>query len=415
MLRKYFLLSVTLLTALPCLAGGFQVSLQGQKQTGMSHVGAALPLDGSAIYFNPGALSFVGGTHVNVGLSPIFSSVNFRQPSTGATSAKEPSVGTPFSAYISSALGKEGSKLANFSIGVGVYTPFGSGIEYPSDWVGRYVTQAVELKTIFYQPTISYRFMDKFGVGVGFVYGTGDFSIKKAIPLYDGAGEGSTTLAGKGSGIGFNLGVYAEPIKNLSVGLTYRTGTKVKITDGDATFDVPAAVAPKFTATKFDLNVGLPSTLAVGVAYFLKDDKRDFVSVQVDQTGWKSYDELRFVFTDGAANGDTELASARNYHGAFIFRLGAQKGINDKLTVRAGAYIDQSAVPDETVTPETPDSQKSGFSVGAGYQIAKMFSVDASFLYLDGKERTTTNVEANFDQTYKTRTLIPGIGLNLTF
>ena len=69
MLRKYFLLSVTLLTALPCLAGGFQVSLQGQKQTGMSHVGAALPLDGSAIYFNPGALSFVGGTHVNVGLS----------------------------------------------------------------------------------------------------------------------------------------------------------------------------------------------------------------------------------------------------------------------------------------------------------------------------------------------------------
>ena len=59
--------------------------------------------------------------------------------------------------------------------------------------------------------------------------------------------------------------------------------------------------------------------------------------------------------------------------------------------------------------------RKKVFSVGASYQIAKMFSVDASFLYLDGKERTTTNVEANFDQTYKTRTLIPGIGLNLTF
>lgn len=414
MFKKYFLLGLSLLTTLPCLAGGFQVSLQGQKQTGMSHVGAALPLDASAIYFNPGALSFVGGTHVNLGVSPIFSSVNFQQPSTGITSAKEPGVGTPFSAYVSSVLGKKGV-LSNLSLGIGVYTPFGSSIEYPSDWVGRFVTQSVSLKTIFYQPTVSYKIMDKFGVGLGFVYGTGDFSIKKAIPLYDGVGEGSTTLAGAGSGIGFSLGVYAEPIKNLSVGLTYRTGPKVKITDGDATFDVPAAVAPKFTATKFDLEVGIPSTLAIGVAYFLKDDKRDFVSVQVDQTGWKSYDELRFVFTDGAANGETELASARDYHGNFIFRLGAQKGINDKLTVRAGAYIDQSAVPDETVTPETPDTQKSGFSVGASYQVAKMFSVDASFLYLDGKERTTTNVEANFDQTYKTRAFIPGIGLNLNF
>lgn len=414
MFKKYFLLSLSLLTTLPCLAGGFQVSLQGQKQTGMSHVGVALPLDASAIYFNPGALSFVGGTHVNLGVSPIFSSVNFQQPSTGITSAKEPGVGTPFSAYVSSALGKEGV-MSNLSLGIGVYTPFGSSIEYPSDWVGRYVTQSVSLKTIFFQPTVSYKIMDKFGVGVGFVYGTGDFSIKKAIPLYDGVGEGSTTLEGSGHGIGFSLGVYAEPIKNLSVGFTYRTGPKVKITDGDATFDVPAVIAPKFTATKFDLEVGIPSTLAVGIAYFLKDDKRDFISVQVDQTGWKSYDELRFVFTDGAANGATELASARDYHGNFIFRLGAQKGINDKLTVRAGAYIDQSAVPDETVTPETPDSQKSGFSVGASYQVAKTFSVDASFLYLDGKERTTTNVEANFDQTYKTRAFIPGIGLNLSF
>jgi long-chain fatty acid transport protein len=53
-------------TAVACLlspallwAGGFQVNLQGQKQTAMGHCGIALPLDNSAIVFNPGTLIFV--------------------------------------------------------------------------------------------------------------------------------------------------------------------------------------------------------------------------------------------------------------------------------------------------------------------------------------------------------------------
>lgn len=411
MFNKPLLLLACLFPALSAWAGGFQVSLQGQKQSGMSHVGVALPLDASAVYFNPGALGFVQGMHINAGINPIFANINYQQQSTGATASKKFGVGTPLSAYFSTPIGKTG-----LSFGMGVYTPFGSALEYTDGWVGKYVLQSVSLRTIFYQPTISYRYKDKFGVGLGFVYGTGDFQISRAVPLYDGAGnESSAELAGKGSGIGFSLGVYAEPVNRLSVGLTYRTGAKVNIEDGDATFNVPAAVAPNFTASKFDLAVMLPSTLSVGVAYFLKDDRRDFVSLQIDQTAWKAFDELRFKFTDGTANGESELVSERNYHGNFMFRLGAQKGINDQLTVRAGAFIDQSAVPTDYLTPDVPDSPKSGFSVGASYRFSSLVSIDASLLYLDGKEVSGTNVQENFEQTYKNRAIVPGVGLHLSF
>jgi len=427
MMKKYFLLLVCCLATLPCWAGGFQVSLQGQKQIGMSHVGAALPIDGSAVYFNPGALSFVGGTHVNLGFSPIFANVQYLQPSTGATSAKEFSVGTPFSAYITSALAKEGA-LSNLSVGIGVYTPFGSSIAYPEDLIGRFVTKSVSLKTIFIQPTVSCKFLDnKLGIGVGVVYGTGDFKIVRAVPLYDAQGnESEAELSGKGSGIGFNVGVYAQPIDKLGLGITYRTGTKVSIKDGDASFSVPSVVSPLFNANSFDLDVSLPSTLSIGISYFMNEAKTTFVSAQIDQTGWKSYKELRFVFPEGqTVGGEKELVSTRNYQGNWMFRVGAQVAVNEKLQVRAGGYYDTSAIPDldtehngipeAYVTPETPDANRGGFSLGASYQVTSKLGVDASFMYVNGQERLTYNPEEQFEQQYKATAVIPGIGINLKF
>src|SRR5207248_7632403 len=45
--------------AAAAFAGGFQVNLQGQKQTGMGHTGTGLLSDASCIFFNPGAMTFL--------------------------------------------------------------------------------------------------------------------------------------------------------------------------------------------------------------------------------------------------------------------------------------------------------------------------------------------------------------------
>ena len=67
----------------------------------------------------------------------------------------------------------------------------------------------ISLKTFFYQPTLSYKITEKLGIGLGYIFANGDFSLRKGIPIQDSLGNyGEATLAGKASGQGFNAGVY---------------------------------------------------------------------------------------------------------------------------------------------------------------------------------------------------------------
>ena len=132
------------LVGLTSWAGGFQVSLQGQKQNGMANLGAATHLDAAAVFFNPGALSHVQGININVG-GGTFGDVQYQQASTGLVSSNERAVGTPFGIYASTPLGKD-NWLSRLTFGMGVYTPYGSHIIYPDDWVRRFVTRRGEFK-----------------------------------------------------------------------------------------------------------------------------------------------------------------------------------------------------------------------------------------------------------------------------
>ena len=62
-------LLVLMLLALPFTqwAQGFQVNLQGQKQQGMGGAGSALMQDASAVFFNPGGMSFLKENSVCAG------------------------------------------------------------------------------------------------------------------------------------------------------------------------------------------------------------------------------------------------------------------------------------------------------------------------------------------------------------
>jgi long-chain fatty acid transport protein len=72
---RHFLLIVVAYLFLFQLARseGYQVNLQGQKQTGMGHTGTGLLLGPSSIHFNPGALAFLEGNFfLSGGISGVF-------------------------------------------------------------------------------------------------------------------------------------------------------------------------------------------------------------------------------------------------------------------------------------------------------------------------------------------------------
>jgi long-chain fatty acid transport protein len=405
-LYKLFLL---LLFSIPALyfAQGFQVNLQGQKQQGMGGAGTAYMQDASSLFFNPGGASFVHGNSIIAGVTPTFARGAFMEANTHQVSRTNSPVSTPFAAYGLFEI-KDSSKL---KLGIAVYTPFGSTVQWEDGWTGRFALTRLELRAIFIQPTVSYKITKKLGIGAGFVYATGKVNLQKDIPIIDASGNyAHAELNGKAQGYGFNAGVYFEPIEKLSIGLTYRSKVEMAVNDGDATFTVPEAVAANFPNGKFKSKLPLPSVTTLGVG-FKASSKLNF-ALDINYVGWKAYDTLSFDYENNTAS-LIDTKSARMYKNTLAFRGGAQYKIDSHFAARLGLAYGITPVQNGFVTPETPDANRVNYTAGIGYE-TKHLKLDASFLFTHLK-RTDTNTETNLSGTFKTNVCAPGISIGYKF
>jgi long-chain fatty acid transport protein len=389
-------------------AQGFQVNLQGQKQQGMGGAGTAVVQDGACVFFNPGGVSFLTKSSLNLGVTPTIAKGAFLDANTNAVYRTISPVGTPFTAY--TVFGLKDS--ANLKFGLGIYTPFGSTVQWEEKWAGRFAISKLKLQVIFIQPTISYRLSKKIGLGAGFVYSTGSVNLQKDIPLINSNNEfGRAELNGKASGYGFNAGIYFKPIEKLSLGLTYRSQVNMAITNGDATFNVPSSLEPNFPNGKFTSSLPLPKVITLGIGYAVNSKLQ--LALDINYVGWKAYDTLAFDYeTNTSSLLDTK--SARMYKNTFAFRSGAGYYFNDHLTLRAGLAYGITPVQNGYVTPETPDVNRINYTCGFSYYVSKHLSIDASILFTHLK-RKDTNLETNLSGTFKTNVVAPGISFIYTF
>ncbi|MEJ6755660.1 MAG: outer membrane protein transport protein, partial [Crocinitomicaceae bacterium] len=135
------LLSILFCLPLISLAQGYQVNLQGQSQQGMASAGTAFIQDAASVFYNPGGMSFLDKSHVIGGVTPTFSNGLFKEAETVEYGRTTSPVGTPFAAYGVYKL-SDSSKL---SFGLGVYTPFGSTVEWEEGWAGRFAVTRLQL------------------------------------------------------------------------------------------------------------------------------------------------------------------------------------------------------------------------------------------------------------------------------
>ena len=150
-----------LLGPLSMFAQGFQIHTQGIKQQAMGNAGAAYVQDAATIYYNPGGLAFVNDNGAILGSNVIIAKSAFldSRAKTVSNSTGGPSVtGQFYTSYGFDSLAS--GPLQNMRVGLGVYTPFGAGVEYADDWFGRFVVRKFALSTLNLQPTVSYSMID---------------------------------------------------------------------------------------------------------------------------------------------------------------------------------------------------------------------------------------------------------------
>jgi long-chain fatty acid transport protein len=407
-MKQVYFSILFLVFSFPFLSQGFQVNFQGQKQQGMGCSGTALFQDGASLFFNPGSTAFAKETSINLAITPIFANVLYVDSATGQGYRTENPVGTPFSVYGLFNL----KKVPSLKLGLAAYTPFGSTVQWGGNWIGRFALTRLELKAIFIQPTISYRINDKIGIGAGFVLSTGNVNLQKDIPVQDSLGNyGHAELAGKALGFGYNIGVHYDVSDKFSIGITYRSKVQMNLSNGQATFTVPASLDSNFPDGKFTGGLPLPQVTTIGFAY--KPSEKLTLVLDVNHVGWKAYDTLAFDYEKNTTS-LLDTKSARNYKNIFAFRGGASYKILKNMDVRAGGGFGFTPVQNGYVTPETPDANRAYGTFGVSYQFGTHFSMDGSLYYTHVK-RTDKNLETNLNGTFTTNAIAPGIAFVYTF
>ena len=415
-MKRIILVTVSMCVVSSAFAGGYRVALQGQKALGMGHTGVAMTDSSEVVFFNPAGMVFLeNGMDISGGVTFINAKAKYQNQETNASAETDNPVGTPINFYLSTRFNED------ISYGVGIYTPYGNSVEWPTDWAGSFLVNNIELRAVYIQPTISYKFNDQYSIGIGpnYVMGAVEFNRNLSTALVDENGNRSNVTI-KGSNIdawGYNIGFLAKPGKQYSVGISYRSKVDMKARGEEADFrNIPASLQSTFPDTTFDADLVLPAELTVGIAYNLSD--ATVLAFDINRTYWSAYTSLDVQFNNGAGLS----SNPRNYKDANIYRLGIQHQTNEKTIVRGGVYFDETPIQDGYFTPETPRNDALGLTAGASYHVTKNMELDFSFLYLmfdefngayDFYDQSGTTI--SFAGDYKTTVMALGFGLNYKY
>lgn len=454
-MRRSLVIAGTALVAasLPSAAAaqGSAVMTHGSCATALGAAGVAAPCDdGSAVLFQPAGLA----NHRSVltaGVTGITTSGSFTYDLTRERIERESSTTPVPFGYASYNFG------GRFAAGIGVFAPYGLGVDWPMEFEGRYVSYDTDLKNIYIQPTLAVRVAPWLSLGAGLDFVRSSLAINQRVDLSEQGVPGQqfnfgalgiprstdfadANLEGEGSAITFNLGATIRPSDVLSVGVRYMGEAEVDL-DGDATFTpvatgltlaagnplgapagtpVDALLAAQFADGGRLADQGLSTSLTLPAQFVVGLAITTFESLKVladyQWTGWDSFDVARIDFSDNGPDSDLIL----DYQDTNTWRLGADYAASDRLNLRAGFIYNTAAEKDASVTPLLPENERNYYSAGIGYRLARGLAVDLGYQYVNqadrrGRVRSRTSLAQSAEELNAGVYSVDAHVLNLTF
>lgn len=429
---------VAILMPLTGFGAGFQVYVeQGAKALGMGGAFVAKADDPTAVFFNPAGITQLKGTQLTLNYTTALLDSKLKGAKNPfATNPNEPAhedmddnwAQIP-SFYITHQINKK------WFVGFGFFAPYGTKTDWNDSWVGRYYSDKIDLVTYDFNPTVAYKFNDKFSIAVGVTYMHSNVTIDKSIsypvvaakavnPIFGAYAyqrnyDIDTDIDGDADGWGFNVGLLFKPNKQWAIGLAYRSNIDLDF-DGSAKYyrhpgaytidgmihmgGGPANLSQMlFPHSDISSDLRLPDTVAFGILN--RSIKNLTLEVDIIWTKWDTYDSLDLHYDNLLGKKNVTVTNPKDWDNVWAFHFGAEYQINPCWAVRAGYVYDESPAPNKTRGPELPDADRNDISVGVGYTTpGKSLSIDAAYLIsffsdersylpgLEGKYETTGHV-----------------------
>ncbi|MDU9035589.1 outer membrane protein transport protein [Pseudomonas corrugata] len=400
-------------------ASGFALNEQSISGMGTGFAGRSSSADdASTVFGNPAGMSRLKREQVSVGAATLFAKSDISQTRSTFGGQQDgdmvPVVTVPMGYYVNPI-------DEHWAFGVGFYAPFGLITDYGSGFAGRYFTNKSEVKTLTFQPTVSYAFNDRVSIGFGPTINriSGELSAMVLNPISPGTNDGKLTSKGDDTALGFNAGILVQATDSTRVGMTYHSkvsyhldNAKTKVTGG--VFSLLGLSGENYDAS---LDVDTPESVDFSVTQQLNDDWTLYLGST--WTRWSRFKDITIENSGLPAALSGTLSSVteeENWHDTWAHAIGASYQLNKQWVLRTGFSVDQSPTNNTNRSPRIPTGDRTVVSLGAGWTPVDNVTVDLAYSYLWEESVKVNDASASrgaYSSKYKNSA--SGFGTSITY
>ena len=376
-MRKLALMSLAVSCSL--FAGGYKIPEVSTNGVALSAANIAHGHGADTAYYNPANMAFMADEEIEADLIYIgLESVHYQGKVAGSNTqysidSESENFFIPSLNYVSKKLGENNARF-----GISIVVPGGLSKRW-TDSPAIDKAQEFTLEIVEINPTFSLPLSDTLAIAFGFRIVSTSGVVKSSAAI-------SRDMTGDTINYGYNLALAYKPMKNLELGMTYRS--KVNLTvEGNAKLYSPTGLAYDGGGS---VQVPLPAFATLGVAYTL--ETKTTIEVVYERNIWSSYKTLDFDYVGNIGNLTPYFDDpiAKDWKDTSAYRLGITQELQE-WTLMGGCVYDESPVPDKSLSFELPDSNSFSVSLGARYQYNDNINIGLSALYSMRDTRSISN------------------------
>jgi long-chain fatty acid transport protein len=297
-----------------------------------------------------------------------------------------PIVAIPFGFYVRPV-------SSRFTIGFGIYAPFGGETDYEHNFIGRYQGSLTKATVITFQPTASYRLNNHWSIGGGLTVNrlNGQIGSAASNAVLGGQGDSELLTKGEATSVGYNIGLLYNAEGNFSFGSTYHSKVGFRLT-GATTINgangllgpIPALGLPGINGRyPASLSIITPESLDNSITYHVAPGW--ILSVGALWTRWDRFQNLNVSNQDIPTlySQLNTLSEPLGWRNTWSYSVGASHQLSDALTIKAGLAYDPTPVPNKFMSVRVPTGDRKALSLGLQWQTNAKTKLDLAYGYIN--------------------------------
>lgn len=373
------LMSFVMSRAITAQGAGFDLPDMDAFAVGRGMAVVATADNPSAIYFNPAGITQLEGNNLRGGIYGIDLAPSYVSPGGGTYDNQNKLHAVPQLYYT------YGRTNWPVSFGIGTFTPFGLGLQWPDDTGFRTVTGGLDssLTYVSINPVVALKLPWHLSVAAGLSANYAYADLKQGLlpaPPYNNYFE----FKGDGWATGYNFGLLWQPWQKLSIGATFRGPTTINLKGHTYAGDGPSSYNSEANAA-FDF----PLEVLDGISY--RPTPKWNLEFDTEYMDWNRLQTVTIhQSTPPPLVPLSSLPVALNWESSWYFEWGATRYFDNHWHVSAGYIFSQHSVPNDYYTPAAADLNRHFVSVGTGYQ-GKRLSFDVAYQFGYGPAWVVSN------------------------